>query len=141
MENCVFCKIINRELPASIVYENEYVIAFLDISPINKGHTLVVPKEHHASISPVPAEFQQHILTVSSAIGRALIKSSEYDGFNLHLSNGGCAGQTVDHAHMHVIPRVGTDGFHWNWRALKYEDNEQSEIISNLQEKLKINES
>ena len=133
--------IINGELAADKVYENDYVLAFLDIAPINKGHVLVIPKEHHSSICSVSSIYHQHMLSSAAAIGRAIVRGCDYDGFNLHLANGGCAGQAVPHAHIHVIPRVGTDGFHWNWRSLKYEEGEQSDIISKIHNKLKIDES
>ena len=111
MSHCIFCKIINKELPADIVFENEHVLAFLDIAPINKGHTLVIPKSHHSSIT-TPSEGElMNMMKVASQIGRSLMKGCDYDGFNLHLSNGNCAGQVVDHAHLHVVPRIGTDGF------------------------------
>jgi len=141
MDNCIFCKIIKKELPVDIVFENEHVIAFLDIAPINKGHTLVVPKTHHSSISTPSDEELFHIMKVGSQIGRALMKGCDYDGFNLHLSNGNCAGQVVDHAHLHVVPRIGTDGFHWNWRSQKYEEGEKEDYIKKMKSKLKLNES
>ena len=141
MSNCIFCKIIAKELPADIVYENEHVLAFLDIAPINKGHTLVIPKSHHGSITTLSDDEWMNMMKVASKIGRSLMKACDYDGFNLHLANGNCAGQVVDHAHLHVIPRIGTDGFHWNWRSQKYADGEQQEIIAKMNSKLQIDES
>ena len=141
MNNCIFCKIISGELPADILYENEKVIAFFDISPINIGHTLVIPKEHHESISTVPAEIQMNILNVAGRIGKAMVRGCDYDGYNLHLSNGQCAGQAVPHTHMHIVPRVGNDGFHWNWRALKCDDKAKEEIKSKILNKLTSDES
>ncbi|MCM8536795.1 MAG: HIT family protein [Lentisphaeraceae bacterium] len=138
MSDCIFCKIVNDEIPAKKLYKDEHVIAFLDIAPITKGHTLVIPKVHQESISAVPAEYQQKMMHVSSQIGKAFVRTGEYDGFNLHLNNGQCAGQVVPHAHMHVVPRIGTDGFHWNWRNLSYEENEADEIIAKFNEKFSI---
>ena len=141
MSHCIFCKIINKELPADIVFENEHVLAFLDIAPINKGHTLVIPKRHHSSITTPSEEELMNMMKVASQIGRSLMKGCDYDGFNLHLSNGNCAGQVVDHAHLHVVPRIGTDGFNWNWRSLKYEEGEKEDYIKKMNSKLKLNES
>ena len=141
MSHCIFCKIINKELPVDIVYENEHVLAFLDIAPINKGHTLVIPKSHHSSITTPSNDEILHMMKVASQIGRALMKGCDYDGFNLHLANGNCAGQVVDHAHLHVIPRIGTDGFHWNWRSQKYEDGEKQELIEKMHSRMKLDES
>jgi histidine triad (HIT) family protein len=137
MIDCVFCKIINGEIPAYKVYENDYVLAFLDIAPITKGHTLVIPKTHQESVSALDPQFQSEMMQVASSIGRALTKVDEYDGFNLHLSNGECAGQVVPHAHLHVVPRSGTDGFYWNSRNLDYQDGEQSQMLDKIQQKLK----
>lgn len=141
MSNCIFCKIINKELPVDIVYENDHVLAFLDIAPINKGHTLVIPKTHHSSITTPSDEELMNMMKVASQIGRSFMKACDYDGFNLHLANGNCAGQVVDHAHLHVIPRIGTDGFHWNWRSEKYEDGEKQDLVDKINSKLKLDES
>ena len=135
MSDCIFCKIIAGDIPAHKVYEDDLVLAFLDIAPITKGHTLVIPKIHQESISAVPSEYQHRILEISSKIGKAFVRTQEYDGFNLHLNNGQCAGQVVPHAHMHVVPRIGTDGFHWNWRNLEYKENEIEELLSKFNEK------
>lgn len=141
MSNCIFCKIINKDLPVDIVYENDHVLAFLDIAPINKGHTLVIPKSHHSSITTPSDEELMNMMKVASQIGRSFMKACDYDGFNLHLANGNCAGQVVDHAHLHVIPRIGTDGFHWNWRSEKYEDGEKQDFVEKINSKLKLDES
>jgi histidine triad (HIT) family protein len=135
MNDCIFCKIINNEIPALKLYEDEFVIAFLDIAPVTKGHTIVIPKVHQESICAIPDDYQQRILQISSKIGKAFIRTGDYDGFNLHLNNGQCAGQVVPHAHMHVVPRIGTDGFHWNWRSLTYAKNEAEEIIEKFNTK------
>ena len=138
MNDCIFCKIINKELPADIVFENEHVLAFLDIAPINKGHTLVIPKSHHSSATTPNDDEMLYMMKAATKIGRSLMKACDYDGFNLHLANGNCAGQIVDHAHLHVIPRIGTDGFHWNWRSQKYTDGEKQELIDKMHSKLDI---
>ena len=141
MKDCIFCKITKGELPAAKIYENDDILAFLDVAPINKGHTLIIPKEHHKNISSLPADILQQIMSAAADIGRAIIKSCDYDGYNLHLSYGDCAGQVVPHVHMHLVPRVGTDGFHWNWRGLSYENGEQQDIIDKITNKLKADES
>ena len=133
----VFSKIIRREIPASIVYESKKIIAFLDIAPINKGHTLVVPKERHVSLSTIPSELLTEMMEVARKIAIALVKMKEWDGFNLHLNNGECAGQVVPHCHLHVIPRVGNDQFAFNWRSLNYDSEKEKEnLVKKIQEKL-----
>jgi histidine triad (HIT) family protein len=141
MKDCAFCKIIRGELAADKIYENEDILAFLDIAPINKAHILIIPKEHHPSISSVPEKIQMQILNTAGNLGKAIVRSCDYDGYNLHLSQGQCAGQAVQHAHMHLIPRIGTDGFHWNWRSLKYEEGEKSEFIEKILKKFNKDES
>lgn len=124
MRNCIFCKIIAGEIPSVKIYEDELVYAFLDIAPINFGHTLVIPKEHHTSIATVPEATAGRMLLTGSRLGVAMRRALQADGFNLHLSDGTVAGQVVMHAHLHVVPRWTDDGFHWNWRQLKYETEE-----------------
>ncbi|MBR2434076.1 MAG: HIT family protein [Lentisphaeria bacterium] len=124
MRNCIFCKIIAGEIPSVKVYEDELVYAFLDIGPINFGHTLVIPKEHHTSVATVPENIAGRMFLVGSRLGVAMRRAMNADGFNLHLSDGTVAGQVVMHAHLHVVPRWVDDQFHWNWRQLAYESDE-----------------
>lgn len=138
MSNCIFCKIIEGEIPSTKIYEDDLVLAFMDISPINKGHILVIPKEHHAGSSTIPEAVAGCMFHIGSRIGVALRRGLDYDGFNLHLADGACAGQVVMHAHLHIVPRGVEDGFHWNWRHLKYADDEAQEIAGKIKAKLKI---
>ncbi len=109
--NCVFCKIIRGELPCVKLYEDDKVIVFLDIAPISKGHALVVPKEHHVSITSLTEPYREAMMRVAPEIGAALMRATDSDGFNFLLSNGQCAGQVVPHVHLHVIPRKPDDAF------------------------------
>ena len=120
MKNCVFCRIVRGELPSARLYEDDLVFCFLDIAPINIGHALLIPKEHHTSITTVPASQLQRMLQVAPMIAQAIVRVVDGDGFNLHLANGACAGQVVPHTHLHIIPRLPTDGFSWGWRSLEY---------------------
>ena len=139
MENCIFCKIIAGKIPSTKIYEDDLIMAFLDIAPINLGHLLIIPKEHHTGSSTIPEDVAGRMFRVGSRIGVALKRALDYDGFNLHLADGTCAGQVVMHAHLHVVPRGAEDGFHWNWRQLSYADD--AEITDKAQQiiaKLKI---
>ena len=138
MSNCIFCQIIEGEIPSTKIYEDDLVLAFMDISPINKGHILVIPKEHHAGSSTIPEDVAGRMFHIGSRIGVALRRGLDYDGFNLHLADGTCAGQVVMHAHLHIVPRGVEDGFHWNWRHLKYGDGEAQESAEKIKAKLKI---
>ena len=128
-ENCVFCKIVRGELPAAKIHEDDQVLAFLDIAPWNKGHTLVIPKQHHNSITTVPPEFLHRMMEMAAPIGAALMRAVDADGFNLLLSNGQCAGQVVPHAHLHVIPRHPEDGLHLPARNVAYDSDEEKEKV------------
>ena len=132
MSQCIFCKIIAGEIPAAKIYEDELVLAFLDIGPINFGHTLVIPKEHHESSATIPEATAGRMFRVGSRIGIALKRKFEYEAFNLHLADGTAAGQVVMHAHLHVVPRGVEDGFRWNWRQLSYKDGELKEFAEEL---------
>lgn len=139
MKNCVFCKIITGEIPSTKLYEDDLVFAFLDIAPINYGHLLVIPKEHHTSVATIPENVAGRMMAVGTKLGVAAKRVLDLEGFNLHLAEGACAGQVVMHAHLHVIPRGVEDGFHWGWRQLKYEsDAHRKEIAEKVMERLKI---
>lgn len=107
---CVFCRIVRGEIPASTVYEDDHVLAFLDIAPFNPGHTLVIPKHHHVSLTTVPAALAGHLFAAAGRIAPVVMRAVDADGFNLLLSNGSCAGQVVPHVHLHIIPRHPDDG-------------------------------
>jgi histidine triad (HIT) family protein len=136
-KNCIFCKIVSGDTDVEKIYEDDLILAFLDISPINRGHILVIPKEHTASPSSLSELISGRIFYVASRLGLALKKSLNADGVNLHLSDGICAGQTVSHAHLHVIPRYIDDAFFWNWRKLKHK-TDNSELIDKIKSKLKL---
>ncbi len=136
MDGCIFCKIAVGEIPSIKIYEDDLVLAFLDIGPINFGHTLVIPKEHHESSSTIPEQTAGRMFHIGSRIGIALRRELDYEAFNLHLADGTAAGQVVLHAHLHVIPRGVEDGFHWNWRQLKYENNRANEIADKVAKRL-----
>ena len=138
MSDCIFCKIISGEIPSRKIYEDELIYAFLDISPINFGHTLVIPKEHHQSAATIPENVAGRMFAVASRIGILLKRFEEYDGYNLHLADGTVAGQVVMHAHLHVVPRGVDDDFRWNWRQLSYADGAMAELAEKVIAKFKL---
>ena len=140
MKDCIFCKIIRGEIPSVKIYEDDLVYAFMDIAPINFGHTLVIPKEHHTSTATIPEATCGRMFHVGARIGIAITRALDADAFNLHLADGTCAGQVVMHAHLHVVPRSTDDSFHWNWRQLKYEsDTVRDEIAEKMRRAVKLN--
>jgi histidine triad (HIT) family protein len=104
-ESCVFCKIVRRQSPASIIYEDETVMAFLDIRPLNMGHTLVIPKAHYVDIFDTPGEQISQVHKVSKQIALAVKKATKADGVSIIQQNGEAAGQDIFHLHVHVVPR------------------------------------
>ncbi len=109
---CIFCKIIAKEIPSSIIYEDEKVIAFLDISQATRGHTLVVPKEHFANIYSIDEETLSHLIKVVQKLSVKLKSKLDANGINVLNNNELSAGQTIEHLHFHIIPRYDEhDGF------------------------------
>lgn len=118
MSDCVFCKIINGELPSAKVYEDEHVFAFLDLSQVTKGHTLVIPKEHVPNVYELPEEVAANLFKAVPKIANAVKKAYEPIGLNVLNNNGEAAGQSVFHIHLHIIPRYGKgDGFGAVWKT------------------------
>jgi len=112
MTDCVFCDIVAGERPASIVYQDGSCTAFMDIQPVNPGHTLVVPNEHAASLTELDPEAGGQIFQLAQRIAQALRDSGiRCEGVNLMLADGAAAGQEVPHVHLHVLPRYRGDGF------------------------------
>ena len=102
---CVFCKIVNKEIPATIVYEDDLSIAILDINPLTKGHTLVMPKEHYEDLLDCPKELLKHLIEVSQIVANKIINDNDAKGINLVQNSKVEAGQEVFHLHFHLIPR------------------------------------
>jgi histidine triad (HIT) family protein len=110
--DCVFCKIIAGELPASVVYGDDLAIAFMDINPVTTGHLLVVPLKHFASLSDMGEETGAHLFRMAMRLQEAIRSSGiRCEGINLFLADGEAAGQEVFHVHLHVFPRYKGDGF------------------------------
>ncbi len=111
--SCIFCRIILGELPASVVTEDDNIVAFMDINPATRGHLLVVPREHHARIATIPGTIMSHMALIGQWLAAALRASPiKTEGINLFLADGAAAGQDVMHAHLHIIPRWNGDGVH-----------------------------
>ena|SRR5690554_3189029 len=108
----IFTKIVDRKIPSHIVYEDDLVIAFLDITQTTKGHTLVVTKSPYKNILEVPESLFQHLFGVVQRLSKAIQKAFDPEGINLLNNNGAVAGQTVFHYHVHIIPRYNTKDIH-----------------------------
>ncbi len=128
-DGCIFCKVVAGEIPATKVYEDDIVVAFLDIGPISDGHTLVVPRQHCKRLHECSAELLGEVCSRIGRIAGAVVAAMGCEGYNVLCNNGRAAGQLVDHVHFHIIPRNTGDGVFNRWPAYKYQEG-QAEIIA-----------
>ena len=118
MSDCLFCKIINGDIPSTKVYEDEHVFAFMDIMPLSKGHTLLIPKQHCKDLFEMPEEVAGNLYKAAPKVANAIKKAFNPVGLNTVNNNGAAAGQTVFHFHLHLIPRYNeTEGLNVQWNA------------------------
>ena len=109
--HCIFCDIMKGAAEVSVCYEDSQAIAFMDIQPVNAGHTLVVPRQHVESFADLPAELCRHLFDIARSLAPVVERVSRAEGLNLIVSSGESAGQDVFHFHIHLIPRRAGDGF------------------------------
>ncbi|MCH8966130.1 MAG: HIT family protein [Planctomycetes bacterium] len=126
--NCVFCKIVARDIPAVVVHDDGEVLAFLDVGPLADGHLLIIPYDHYARLVDAPAELCSRIASVVPKLGQALLAVTGAEGFNLLVNNGTVAGQVVPHVHWHLIPRKTGDSLGYRWNAGKYAEGRLVEL-------------
>lgn len=120
MSDCLFCKIINGDIPSTKVYEDEHVYAFMDIMPLTKGHTLLIPKQHCQDLFEMPEDVAANLYKAAPKVANAIKKAFNPAGMNTVNNNGAFAGQTVFHYHLHLIPRYDeTDGLNVAWNSKK----------------------
>ena len=110
MSDCLFCKIIKKEIPANVVYEDDLVLCFLDINPSNPGHVLVAPKKHAQDLFDVTTQDLTAVMNVVPIVAKKVLKAVDAEAFNLHVNHGEIAGQVIPHLHFHIIPRFQDDG-------------------------------
>lgn len=115
MDNCVFCKIVARQIPANVVYEDEHTIAFMDIGAVNPGHMLVACKPHVENVFGLDDALAAAVMRTTARVARALKQALAPEGVNLFQANGAAAEQTVFHFHVHVLPRRTGDGMKLVW--------------------------
>jgi len=131
MNNCIFCKIINHEIPATVLYEDETALVIMDIGPIVEGHALVIPKIHFEQLTDLPDDQVAHLHQVAKKIAQAQQRALQATGINILQNNGVAAGQEVPHFHIHVIPRFDDDAHHWNWNPKTYDSLDTMISIAN----------
>lgn len=134
---CIFCMIANKEIPSNVVYEDEQVLAFLDLSQAGKGHTLVVPKKHFANVLEIEEDVYLHAMKIAKKIAEALKKTYNCDGVNILNNCCEAAGQTVFHFHIHVIPRFYNDTVTIKW--IDNSNKNSQEEMAKIKEEIKKN--
>jgi len=135
-DDCLFCKMVAGQIPVTKIYEDEVVLAFLDIGPISDGHTLVMPKQHFEKLHDCPSELLGRVGSRLGKIARAVTAAMNSDGYNVLCNNGKAAGQLIEHLHFHIIARSSGDGLLDRWPAYKYEQGRIELIAEEIRKKL-----
>ncbi|GFO84450.1 MULTISPECIES: HIT family protein [Anaerostipes] len=135
-EDCVFCKIVNGDIPSNTIYENSEFKVIMDISPATKGHVLVLPKEHFKDIYDIDAETAGKLFQLAAVVARALKEVLHCDGLNIIQNNGEIAGQTVFHFHMHLIPRYEGDDVTVKWKEHSMDAEEMDQLRKDIRKAL-----
>jgi len=117
MSECVFCRIVNGQIPSAKVHEDELTLAFMDIGEVNPGHVLVAVKPHVENIFSLDDTLAAAVFQTAARVARAVKKAYSPEGVTLYQANGPAAGQTVFHFHLHLVPRYDKDGMHFTWPA------------------------
>ena len=134
---CIFCQIINGEIPAYFIYESDTHVAIMDKYPIHRGHSLVIPRKHHEKITDMDVDEVSTLFSKVPFIARAVIEATGADGFNIGQNNGRAANQIVPHVHVHVIPRYAKAGAAWPKRNIAT-DKELEEIATKIRNCMKL---
>lgn len=133
MGECIFCLIAQGKIPSSKIYETNSLYAFLDLNPVHKGHTLIIPKKHAGNIFDLDPALGGELVSFMKKVGRAVMETTGATGLNIYQNNGRSAGQEVNHLHWHLIPRFDGDGLKL-WPQGKYDSMEE---MNGLAEKIR----
>ena len=132
-ENCIFCKIAAGEIPAATLYEDEDFRVILDLNPASKGHALILPKEHYRNLSDLDDKLAAKVLVLAKKMTGKMRDVLNCDGYNIVQNNEECAGQSVFHFHMHMIPRYKGDNVGLGWRMGTLTDEDREEIVKKME--------
>ena len=130
MNDCIFCKIAAGEIPSATIYEDDDFRVILDLAPAAKGHALILPKAHYADLTELPEELAGKSMILAKKIVTGMKAALPCDGYNVVQNNSACAGQTVFHYHVHLIPRRGGDGVGIGWKPGALTDEVRDEILA-----------
>ena len=133
-DDCIFCKLLNGEIPTNAIYEDDDFKVILDMGPATKGHALILPKEHYANLFELPEEIASKVMVLAKRQATKMKERLNCQGFNLVQNNGECAGQTVMHFHYHLIPRYENDNQNILWEPTSPSAEELKEICQLLKD-------
>ena len=134
--SCVFCRILDGQIPATKVFEDEACLAFMDIGPLAEGHVLLIPSDHAASLDKLSADQAAAMLRHLPALAKAVLAATGCEGLNILQNNARVAGQLVMHVHFHLIPRNAGDAFEFNWPAGEYAEGRAEQLAEEIRRHL-----
>lgn len=135
-DDCIFCKIAKGDIPSATIYETSDFKVILDVAPANKGHALIITKEHFDNIFQMDAETAAKLFSLATVVARAIKDELKCDGLNVLQNNGEAAGQTVNHFHLHLIPRYENDGVNIGWTPKETVSEEQEALAKALKKRI-----
>ena len=135
-DDCLFCKIGKGEIPSATIFENDEFKCFLDVAPASRGHALIIPKEHYSNIFELDKSVAGKLFTLATDIAAAIKEETGCQGMNLIQNNDECAGQTVHHFHLHLIPRNPGDGVGIGWPQGKADLEENAKLAEAIKNRL-----
>lgn len=135
-DDCIFCKIAGGKIPSATIYETPEFKAMLDVAPANKGHVLIIPKEHYDNIFEIDGETAGKLFSLATVVARAVREETGCEGLNVVQNNGEVAGQTVNHFHMHLIPRHRDDGVSLIWKQHDTDPAEQEALAAAIRKRI-----
>lgn len=133
---CIFCKIVQGQIPSTRLLETEHAIVLLDIHPVNPGHVLIVTRAHHTHLADLPDSIAAHVASLLPRLCRVIRAATGADGLNVIVNNGRAAGQTIDHVHWHIIPRFQDDSVNWPWPQGQYVGDELAQMQARITSEL-----
>ncbi len=135
-EDCIFCKIAKGDIPSATIYESNDFKCILDVAPANRGHALIIPKEHSDNIYELDADMAAKVFSFATVAAKAIKEETGCEGLNIIQNNGEIAGQTVNHFHMHIVPRFKDDDVKVTWKQHETESEAQNELARAIKNRL-----
>jgi len=134
--SCLFCRIVQGEIPCAKIYEDQTVLAFLDISPVSDGHFLLIPRQHYSRLDDCPGTVLSVLTCRIAPLAQVVLSVVGAEGYNVLLNNGRVAGQLIEHVHFHIIPRRPADGIFGRWPAGAYPPGRIDELARRIRDHL-----